>query len=105
MLDELISGFVGSTLAELAGKVWLPARSSRFDGPDLVRRNRSLCITAVSVWAATFFAIFLLIENGFRSAWLIGLWFGTPFLVTALMIAGMAAVNGSDRAKEFLRYC
>jgi hypothetical protein len=105
VLGELISGFVGSTLTELVGKVWPPQNSSPLDRHDLVQRNRSLWITTVSVWAATFFGIFLLIENDLSTAWLIGFWFGAPSLVMMLVLATMTAVKGTDRTKEFLRYC
>jgi len=108
LIDEIISGIFGSSIAEWAQKRW-PPRARSADEPlfeQLQSRNRVLYWTSGVSGGAAFILFFLyLLAGGWRSGvWQIEVLFGLPFfMMTAVAMVGCAS-GGLARTREFLRY-
>jgi hypothetical protein len=110
MIDELISGLLGNTLAEIVSKLAPPRKKSEFDqlGIDtLRRRNNYLYVTAGGTFTAIFLAIFVSLIAGAwtHDGWQIGLMFGLPFSVMFLFVLCIGVLKGVGRVREFLHFC
>ncbi len=109
MLDELLSGLLGSTVAELAKRRWPPSKLQPEDDlpwSELHRRNRPIyklaCICGCLVFASMLVYVY---ATSHRNGWLIGALFGLPFSSMAIVsIATTLPRGGRRRLAEFLRY-
>ena len=109
MLDELLSGFLGSTVAELAMRRWPPRKlppEDELPWNELHRRNRPIYKLAYMCGCIVFASMLVYVyATSHRDGWLIGALFGLPF--ASMMIVSFATTflgGGRRRTAEFLRY-
>jgi len=104
LLDEIISGIIGSSVAEWAQKRW-PPRARSVDEPSfeqLQTRNRTLYRASGVSGGAAFILCFLCLPG--HGIWPIEVLFGLPFFVMTAVGALGCASGGRVRVLEFLRY-
>ena len=108
MLDEIHSGFVGSTIAEIVSKLAPPRKSSEFAAvpfETVERRNKPFYFAALSVFVFGFFLPCPFIHVGHGGAgWFIGAIFGLPFSALLFYIAAIWCLLGGKRARELIFY-
>jgi hypothetical protein len=108
MLDEFISGFVGSTIAEIASKLAPPRKSSEFAAvpfETVERRNRPFYFAVMPIFLFGFFLPYPFVHVGHGSAgWFAGAVFGLPFAALLIYIAVIWCLLGGKRARELIFY-
>jgi hypothetical protein len=115
---EIISGFVGGTIAEFASK-FLPARKAGQMGDEFLRtnehRNKWLYRGLLAAFCLGFLTPFALFPPGadgrlgvghgeWIGAWFAGALFGLPFSAMLLFVIFTWLALGKQRARELLVY-
>src|SRR5215813_6532021 len=107
MLDDILSGLVGSTLAELAKRRWPPRNlqdADKLPASDLQRRNRPIYrLSAVCGCIVFILMMVYSYSTSHRTFWLIGALFGLPFTSMAITSIAMSLAGGPRRLAEYLR--
>jgi hypothetical protein len=115
---EIISGFVGATIAELVSK-FLPARKAGQTGDEFLKihehRNKWLYCGLVAAFCLGFLTPFALFPPGadgrievghdiWIAAWFAGAFFGLPFFAALVFVIVVWFALGKRRAAELLVY-
>ena len=108
MLDELLSGMIGSSIAEWAQKRW-PRRAtlrSALPFDELQTRYRALYWSTGVSGGVTFALIFAyMLAGGWRGQiWQLEVWFGAPFSLMTTIPLVWCLFGRRARVREFLRY-
>lgn len=109
LIEELVSGLLGASLADWLRKLAPPRPTSKFDLDNSTlfeQWNRTLYIAAGVVGGATFLWLFLYLVGGGwnHDGWQIGMLFGFPFTVMFLIVTIVDLLNGHRQFGQFLRY-
>lgn len=108
MLDEIVSGIVGSTINEIVSKLAPPRKANEFAAvpfETLERRNRWLYFGSLTVFLFGFFLPYPFIHVGHGGVgWFAGAVFGLPFSALLIYLSAIWCLLGGTRTRELIFY-